>query len=219
MKIESVMTTEVATVEPGTSLKDVAQRLVERRISGMPVVDAEGRVLGVISEADLLAKEGHQPSAHRGVLAWLVDRGSDPDQLKFDARVAGEAMTVPAITIGPHQQVASAVALMLEKQVNRLPVIDHLGRLVGIVTRADLLRAFARSDDEIARDIRDEVAFLKALSNDPHVVDVSVDHGQVALSGAVQRRSDSDVLPRIVRGVPGVVGVDAKLTWSEDDSG
>src|SRR5689334_14426776 len=108
MKVEDVMSHEVLTVEADTSLKDAARLLVEKRISGLPVVDAEGRVVGVFSEADLLPKECGRPSQRGGPLAWLVDPLDTLERLKLDARVVGEAMTAPALTIEPGRPVAVA---------------------------------------------------------------------------------------------------------------
>jgi CBS domain-containing protein len=104
---------------------------------------------------------------------------------------------------------------MLEHGVNRLPVLQR-GRLIGIVTRADLVRAFARSADEVLADAREEVEFHQKLNNDPGSVVVEIHEGEVVLTGSVRRRSDADILPRLVRSVPGVVDVRSELRWSED---
>jgi CBS domain-containing protein len=194
MRVEDVMTVDVATVTPEASLKDVARELSDRRISGMPVADDDGRVIGVISEADVLAKEESEPEA---------------------GRVAREAMTSPAITIEPHWPVAIAADRMIEGGVNRLPVVRQ-GRLVGIVTRADLVRAFARSDEQIAGDIREVVALQQELWRDQQPVEVRIDAGEVTLAGEVRRRDEAIVLPKMVRTVPGVVSVGSELTWSEE---
>jgi CBS-domain-containing membrane protein len=216
MRVEDVMTTEVATVTPGTSLKDVAQILVEHDISGVPVVDAHGVVLGVVSEADLLAKERAEPPMRGGPLAWLVDPIEIIERRKLGARVAGEVMTSPAVTIAPYRNLATAAGVMLDNRVNRLPVV-HDGQLVGIVTRADLVRAFARSDAEVLREIRQDVLGRQMLLDD-YAVDVAVDAGDVVLSGVMGRRSQVELIPRLVARVAGVVGIDNKLTWREDDT-
>lgn len=216
MKIEDVMTTEVATVGPGTSLKEVARELVERRISGMPVVDDEGHVLGVISEADLIVKERGEPPQRGGLLARLLDRDDHDDHAKLEARVAGEAMTSPAITIESRRLVGAAAALMLDMQINRLPVLKN-GQLVGIVTRADLVRAFARAETEIMGEIRSQVDLMQALWNDRRHVEVSLDAGEVTLRGTVAKRSGAEILPKVVESVPGVVAVRSDLAWVEND--
>ncbi len=216
MKVEDVMTTDVATVTPSTPLKDVAQILVERDISGVPVVDADGSVLGVVSEADLLAKERAEPPTRGGPLAWLVDPIEIIERRKLGARVAGEVMTSPAVTIPPYRNLATAAGVMLDNRVNRLPVIRD-GKLVGIVTRADLVRAFARSDAEVLREIREDVLGRQMLLDD-YAVDVAVDAGDVVLSGVMGRRSQVELIPRLVARVAGVVGIENKLSWREDDT-
>jgi CBS domain-containing protein len=216
MRVEEVMTTEVATVTPGTSLKDVAQILVEHDISGVPVVDTDGGVLGVVSEADLLAKERAEPRARGGPLAWLVDPIEIVERRKLGARVAGEVMTSPAVTITPHRNLATAAGVMLDNRVNRLPVV-HDGTLVGIVTRADLVRAFARTDAEVLTEIREDVLGRQMLLDD-HAVDVEVNAGDVVLNGVMGRRSQVELIPRLVARVAGVVAIENKLTWREDDT-
>jgi CBS-domain-containing membrane protein len=216
MRVRDVMTRDVATVAPDTSLKDVARELVARGISGVPVVDEDGRVVGVVSEADVLAKERREPEDDGGGLARFVHRQDPNARSKRDARLAGEAMTSPAITIEPFWTIPSAAQIMLDRSINRLPVVQD-GRLVGIVTRADLVRAFARSDEEIALEIREQVALQEALWLEDGSVDVVVQAGETTLTGSVRRRADAEVLPQIVAKVPGVVTVHSNLTWSEEE--
>jgi CBS domain-containing protein len=217
MKVDEVMTTEVVTVLPGTPLKAVAQLLVEHGISGLPVVDEDGAVVGVISEADLLVKESGSTPKRPGLVAWLLDSSDPREQLKLDARVAGEAMTKPAITVAPYQSTASAATLMLDGGINRLPVVRN-DRLVGIVTRADLVRAFARSDEQVARDVRGQAEYFLMLAEDFAEIGVSSDNGEVKLTGRVRRRSNAEELPGYLARVPGVVAVVSELTWLEDDA-
>jgi CBS domain-containing protein len=215
MKVKDAMTSDVVTVQPGTSLKGAARTMVERRISGTPVVDAAGKLVGMISEGDILIRERGVVENVEGALAWLVRPRLFEDAEKIGARVVGEAMTSPAITIGPERPVTAAAALMIDRGVNRLPVVDHDGRLVGIVTRADLVRAFARTDAELVEDIRTDVVqhtmWLPAES-----VEVQVDDGEVTLRGQIPQRRDAELLPRLTARVPGVIGVTSELTWSED---
>jgi len=212
MKVKDVMTTEVATVEPDASLKDVARLLAERRISGVPVVAAEGEVVGVVSEADILFKECGEDGP-QGVLAWLIEPGGIA---KLDARTAREEMTSPARTIGPERPVAEAAKRMLEEAVNRFPVVDGDGRLLGIVTRADLVRAFVRPDAAIAREIREDV-ILKTLWIAPEALVVSVDRGAVRIGGHVESKSDAELIEAFARRVPGTVSVETELTWIEEN--
>ena len=217
MKIADIMSTEVVTVSPGTSLKDVAQLLVDHKISGVPVVDDAGGVLGVVSETDLIVKERGVPRDHGGPLAWLVDPIDLSERVKLEACVAGQAMTSPAVTIAPRRPISAAAELMLERRINRLPVVADAGRLVGIVTRADLVRAFTRSDAEVAQEIRSEVLGDQMLL-DEHAVEVEVAAGEVLLTGEIGRRSQAALLPRLAGRVAGVVRVDSRLTWREDDT-
>jgi CBS domain-containing protein len=209
------MTADVITTTPETALKDAARLLGARGISGVPVVDADGDVVGVLSEADILAQQGPSPQDDRGALTRLLHRGA-PANGKRDARVVGDAMTAPAVTVASYTSIAYAAGLMLEHGVNRLPVLDH-GRLAGIVSRADLVRAFARSDEQIAADAREQIALQQALAGDSSTVEVVVSDGEAVLTGAVRRRSDADILPRLLRLIPGVVGVRSELSWSEPD--
>jgi CBS domain-containing protein len=209
VKVADVMNRDVVTVAPGTLLKDVARTLVERRISGVPVVDDDGTVLGVVSEADILVKE--QGRAGRSSLfERVLEIGTDSD--KYRAHDASEAMTTPAVTIRPKRSVSEAASLMLERGVNRLPVVDTNGRLVGIVTRADLVRAFVRDDAEIESEIRNDVV-LKTCWQSPDRFHLEVRNGDVTLDGRVADADSADMLLRVVERVPGVVNVRSRLSW------
>jgi CBS domain-containing protein len=193
MKIKELMTKNVVTVSSEASLKDVAGLLAQYRVSGLPVVDAEGTVVGVISEADILLKE-------------LGDK----------ALTAEQAMTSPARTIGPERPVAEAAKRMIDEHVNRFPVVDRDDKLIGIVTRADLVRAFVRSDDAIASEIREDV-ILKTLWIAPETLDVSVHDGAVQIGGQVETKSDARLIEEFVRRVPGTVSVESHVTWVEEN--
>lgn len=216
MRVREIMTTDVVTAGPEDSLKDAAAALVERNISGMPVCDGAGRLLGVVSEGDILFKEHGPRRRRRGVLAWLVDLDDPVALAKASARTVGEAMTAPAITVAPEANVAEAARLMSEHGVNRLPVLRH-DELVGIVTRTDLVRAFTRSDAEIRREILEDV-LERTLWNDRHGVDVEVTKGAVSLRGLLESRTDATLLERLAARVPGVVSVEADLRWVIDDT-
>ena len=213
MNVEDVMTTTVTTVTPEALLKDVAETLTEHGISGVPVCDTEGRVLGVVSEGDILVKEEGR-SAERGRFWWLHG-GDEESAAKIAARTAGEAMTSPAITIGPLRHVSEAARLMVERKVNRLPVVKD-GELVGIVTRADLVRAFHRTDEEIEREIREDV-IVRTLWISPEPITIAVEQGEVSLAGEIENRAEAELIDAFVRRVPGVVGVHSELTWRFDD--
>lgn len=210
--VTAVMTTDVVTVGPGTVYKEVVERLRARRVSAVPVVDAEGRVLGIVSEADLLLKE-ERPGGRPG--GPLVDPHGDA--AKAQARNAAALMTSPAVTVGPDATLTEAARLMHRRHVKRLPVVDGEGRLVGIVSRADVIKAFLRSDESIAREVREDV-LLRTLVIDPATVTVTVDDGVVRLDGEVETRSLAGILTRLVKAVEGVVAVEDRLRWRVNDS-
>jgi len=215
VKVKELMTPDPIAVGPELSLKDVAAILSEHGISGLPVVGREREVLGVVSEADILVKERGPDPRHGGLLGWLLE-GGRADREKLSARTAGEAMTSPAITIGAGKHVSQAARLMIEKGIKRLPVVDRTGALVGIVTRSDLVRVFARPDDEIAREIREDVVTRTLWIEEPGL-DIRVERGEVTLSGELERKSDVDLLARFTARVPGVISVRSALRWRWDD--
>jgi len=214
------MSAAVVTVRPETSVKDVARLLAERKISGIPVVSGDDEVVGVISEADLLVKEAGRTPRRGSVLGSLLGSRRPGGRRKLEARLAGEAMTSPPITIAPYSAIATAAETMLAHGVKRLPVV-RADRLVGIVSRSDLMRALARSDHEVAADVREQIESLLALAGefaDFSQLTLAVHDGEVRLSGRVRRRTVAEVLPAVVARVAGVVGVSSDLGWHEDDS-
>jgi CBS domain-containing protein len=215
MRVKDLMTTNVLAVRSSTQLKDAAALLTKHRISGLPVVDGEGRILGVLSEGDILYKETgakDKPGFFDRLLA-VPPIGLD---LKLAARTVGEAMSAPALTIGPRRPVTEAATVMIEEGVNRLPVIDDEERLIGIITRADLVRAFVRSDPEIEQEIRDDV-IRRTLWLEPDTMHIEVTGGEVRLSGEVETRTDAELISTFVQRVPGVVSVLSKLRWREEN--
>jgi CBS domain-containing protein len=209
MKVSEVMTEKVFTVTAGTPLKIVATRMLEYGVSGMPVVEGD-RVLGVISETDILFKERPAPD-RKGLVDWLVHYAEDPPIQKLEARTAGQAMTIPPVTIASGRPISDAATLMLELRIDRLPVVDS-GRLVGIVTRADLVRAFIRSDEELAAEIR-RGGMLERLWLDPARLEVTVDQGNVVLGGDLDSEDMAESIVEFAKRTPGVVSVESRLTW------
>jgi CBS domain-containing protein len=208
MRVSDVMTENVFTVTADMPLKVVATRMLEYGVSGMPVVEGD-RLLGVISETDILFKERTAPD-RKGLVDWLVHYAEDPPLAKLDATTAGEAMTTPAVTIASGRQIADAAALMLDLRIDRLPVVDS-GRLVGIVTRADLVRAFIRDDTEIEQEIRN--GGMQRLWLDPEHLDVEVEQGNVVLAGTVDTEDVASSIVALAEATPGVVSVESRLTW------
>jgi CBS domain-containing protein len=212
MRIEEIMTRDVITVAPGTPLKEVARLLVEHRISGVPVCGPEGAVLGIVSEVDILRKEeGISPELARP-LAWFVRR-LDGELAKIGSHTARESMSAPALTVRPTQHVSEVARLMVDYAVNRLPVVSD-GGLVGIVSRADLVRAFVRSDEEIEHEIREDI-LLRTMLLDSGTIDVVVENSSVTLQGPVRAKQDAEIIERCVRRVPGVLDVDNALRWDQ----
>lgn len=216
MRVRDVMTRRVISVEPETPLKEVARLLADHGISGVPVVEGR-RVLGVVSEADFLVKEQPAPSGRASPLAWLFDAtdGQRARQDKLHATTAREAMTAPAIVIGPEHGIREAAALMTRNRINRLPVLED-GELVGIVTRADLVETFLVSDEALERRIGEEI-IRDTMWMRPEEVEISVVEGIAQLAGTVDRRSTATILERLVGQVDGVVGVRSELRWELDD--
>jgi CBS domain-containing protein len=214
MKVRDVMSTNVAAVGPDATLKQVAELMGDRGISGVPVVGAEGEVLGVVSEEDIVVKVASHPESAGVSWRLFAPEGLDPGRLA--AATAGEAMTIPAVTVDAEASVAEAARLMVDQGVKRLPVLAG-GGLAGIVTRADVVRAFTRSDGEIWEELRNEV-LPRQLWIPPEQLEVGVAGGRVTVAGEVETRTEADLVEAFAWRVPGVVSVDCSgLAWKTDD--
>ena len=211
-RVKDVMTQEVVRAHGETPFKQVARLLSDKRISGLPVVDDEEKVVGVISETDLLQHQTHQDDGygHRRVHRPRLTFSARTAAAKARARTADHLMSRPAITATPDHYVTEAAQIMREHGVERLPVVDDKNRLVGIVTRGDLLRVFLRTDEDILRDVRRRVVL--GLDVPRYMVDVAVDAGVVTLRGHLQRREDAALATWIAGHVDGVVAVTSHLT-------
>ncbi|WP_260640187.1 CBS domain-containing protein [Streptomyces angustmyceticus] len=201
--VRDVMTRTVAAVDRGARFKEVVTTMEEWQVSALPVLAGEGRVVGVVSEADLLPKEEFRES-DPGRLEQL--RQVD-DVRRAEAVTAGELMTSPALTVRADATLSQAARTMAQQSVKRLPVVDGHGVLQGIVSRADLLKVFLRSDDELAGEVRRDIvgALFAAPARD---LRVTVADGVVTLSGRIRDTSLVPVLARLVRSVEGVVDVE-----------
>lgn len=206
MRIEDVMTRSVRTVTAERSLKDVAALLAEHGIGGVPVVDEDGHPLGVVSKADILIKERAEIPKRSPWRKFHSDK-SETAAMKVSARTAAEAMSAPAITIDPTLPLSLAADQMLAEGVNRL-MVTRQERLVGIITRHDLVAAFARSDSELETEIRADAARELSWADALHV---HVQDGEVTLRGEVDSIYDARALPQMVRRTLGVVSVDSQL--------
>jgi len=207
-----LMTTDVVTVEPSTSFQAVAEALRDHRISAVPVVDESNRVLGVVSEADFEYKEEYRFERHapRFVL------GEERDTRRKAAAVdAAGLMTSPAVTAGPDARPETVARLFHREHIKRVPIVDDDNRLLGIVSRYDLLKLLIREDDDIAREVRERV-FRGTLWTDS--VTVTVEEGVVMLTGQLEQRSQVAVAVSVTRAIDGVVDVVDRLTYAIDDT-
>jgi CBS domain-containing protein len=212
--VKDLMTPQVVTIGPATPFKEIVARLANHRVSAVPVVDDDGLVLGVVSEADLLLKEEFPDPDADIPLFWTKRRRLERDRAA--ATTARDLMSVAVVSIAPDATVAEAARRMHTAGVKRLPVLDEGGRLVGIVSRADLLKVFNRPDQAIRREIMDEV-IVGEFMMDPNRFFIHVTDGVVVLQGRVERRSLLPYLVRAVHSVEGVVRVKNRLSFDIDD--
>jgi CBS domain-containing protein len=206
--VRDVMTTRVIAVREGASFKEMAAMLRSSRISAFPVIDDAGRVIGVVSEADLLVKEAVQADG-TSVLAALRHWREDDKEAGISA---GDLMTAPAITIGPDSTVAEAARLMYDRRVKRLPVVSTAGQLMGIVSRVDVLSVFDRPDEAIRAEIVTAV-LPGVLCAVPADCDVRVRDGIVTLAGPVDGELVAKRVVEAVRHVQGAVAVRDRLSY------
>jgi len=219
--VKDVMTRYVVAVQRGASFKDMAARLSRFRVSAFPVVDEDGTVIGVVSESDMLARKAlelaREALADRragqtgGLAGWThAEEFEEPDGL-----TAGELMSHPAVTITPDESVETAARLMYNCRVKRLPVVDAGGHLVGIISRADVLSVFDRTDEEIRAEIADEVIAHEFLQ-DQRRFTVTVRAGVVTLEGSPEAATQGRDILRKIRHVQGVVAVRDRLSYPPD---
>ena len=209
--VKDVMTTHVVSVTADASFRTMAAALREHRVSAFPVLDDDGKVIGVVSEADMLAKEAleSEPQGMPGMIAGILRRR---EHEKARGTTAGELMTSPPVTVHPDDTLERAARLMYTRKVKRLPVVDANGHLVGIIGRADLLAVFDRPDEEIRREILDQV-IRHDLLTDPAVFAVVVKDGIVTLEGVAETKEFGHEIVQQVRHVQGVVAVRDRLTY------
>jgi|SRR5579864_138944 len=209
--VADVMTKDVVVVGPDEDFKTCVRLMNLHEVSALPVVDRDGKVIGVVSESDLLAKE-RERGVKRPLLGirWVGDD-------RAGGRTAADTMTSPAICIRPTASIPEAARLMHREAVKRLPVVDEAGMVIGVVSRADLLKTFTRSDESIRRDVVDDV-IEKTLFIDPKTVRIEVVNGLVRLSGELESKSLCDLVLRMAGRIEGTVGVESHLTYRLDDS-
>jgi CBS domain-containing protein len=213
--VRDVMTPDVKVVGPETGYKDIVEMMLRYAVSAVPVVNHEGRVLGVVSELDLMLKmefAGLEPHVR------IFERKRQKvARAKAAADTAEELMTSPAVVIASDASLVAAASLMHQEGLKRLPVVDLEGVLVGIISRGDVLRAYLRSDEDIRREITDEV-FRRSMWLEPHEAIATVERGVVTLTGRTERRSTAEIAAQLVQAVPGVVDIVDELTYRYDDT-
>ncbi|MGW0607701.1 CBS domain-containing protein [Streptomyces sp. NPDC002640] len=205
--VSDVMTQTVVAVGRDAPFKEIVQTMEQWKVSAMPVLEGEGRVVGVVSEADLLRKEEFRDSEPN----LFQQRQRLSDLVKAGAVTAGELMSTPAVTVRSDTTLAQAARVMAVRHVKRLPVVDDLDMLQGIVSRADLLKVFLRPDEDIEEEVRRTVVsyLFPAVS---HAIHVDVHEGVVTLSGHIDDTSLISVAVRLIRAIEGVVDVEPHLT-------
>ena len=208
--VEKIMTTRVVAVHRGASFKEMAARLRQERVSAFPVVDDDGRVVGVVSESDLLPKETLDAGWAAGIPEMTSRVLGQGDQEKAESVTADDLMTEPAVTAAPGDTVEHAARQMYAHRVKRLPVTDASGRLVGIISRADVLSVFDRPDGEIRREITENL-IPNELRADPGHFTVTVENGIVTLEGAPETAELGRAIAARARHVEGVVAVRDRL--------
>lgn len=219
-RVLDVMTTEVISVRKDASFKEVVRLMHDHAISGVPVVDEGGHLVGIVTEADLLFLE-EEPQAPqrsgRSFLTWFIHPAklAEIERRAEDVRVE-DIMTRSVVTTRPEIGVREAIKVLLDAGVKRLPVVAADGKVVGIVSRRDLLMPFLRPDDEVAREISKDVIF-ETMWIDPATITVEVREGVVTLRGRLTSRSTKGILVELVRRVDGVVGVEDHLSYDWDD--
>lgn len=201
MQVVDLMTTSVISVTPETPIKDAARLMFRHRVSGLPVVGDAGEVLGIITEADFLKLE--------------VARANDDKVAPVDN--VGEVMNTGVVTVEAGMAVAEAAQIMVVQDVKRLPVIGENGKLVGIISRLDVVAVFTRPDEVIEDEIREDL-LRRVLFVDPDDIDVTVANGVVTLVGEIGTSNESRLFEELARRLDGVMRVDNQLTWRVDDN-
>lgn len=207
--VADVMTRTVISAGEDTPFKEIARLMAENGVRGIPVLGEGDQVVGVVSEEDLLrALDGGH--SH---LEWLID-GRRGD-LSGDVN-ARDLMSTEVVSIGPDQAVDEAARVMLRNGITRLPVLDEANHMVGIVTRADLLRRYLRNDEAIRQEIEENV-ILETMWIDPSTIQVTVEEGVATLEGQVETKSIKELLVELVRRVDGVIGLEDRLSFAAND--
>jgi CBS domain-containing protein len=211
MRVLDIMSIDVLTVGPEESLKAAARRMVEAGVSGLPVVDSGGKLVGIITEADFLEREADR--THRRLLDALMHK---PDTV-VEAETVGEVMSTHPVVIYPEASVTEAARVMSHHHVKRLPVVNDEGLLQGIISRGDVVTVFTRPDDVIEDEIREDI-INRVLLLDVDLLEIKVADGVVLLSGTLPTRTDKRLLEEMVRRIDGVVRMESEVSFEVDDT-
>jgi len=214
VKVSDVMTSEVKTISGDEPLKEAARVMVNAGISGLPVVDDDRKVIGIITEADFVSAEADRSwgRQRRSLLANFLGEAEHPK-----AKTVEDSMTKNPHTIDASSTVTEAARKMTELKVKRLPVVTPDGTLCGIISRADVMRTFTRPDEELRAEIISDV-IVGVLHIDPGKLSVEVVDGVVELGGIVESRSDGRLLQELAVRIEGVISVNSDVSWTNDDS-
>lgn len=199
MNVVDLMTTEVIAVSRDTGLREAARLMFRNRVSGLPITQQDGTLIGIITEADFLRLEVERQEGGRDQVVTV-----------------GEVMSIGVVTIRPEMEIYEAAKIMAVQEVKRLPVVDDDNRLLGVISRADIVSIFTRPDDVIEDEIREDL-LRRVLFIDPDDLGVSVTNGVVALSGEVGTRAEASMLEELTNRLDGVFGVETNLTWLHAD--
>ena len=209
--VKDVMSTHVIAVRQSAPYKDMAAMLHDQRVSAFPVLDDDNKVVGVVSEADLLTK-----AAFEGTVPRTLASRQERVRKQVNALTATDLMTKPPVTIGPDEPVSDAARLMFDRGVKRLPVIDVNGKLIGILTRADVLRVYGRPDADLQHQVKDLI--LGTFGDEPDRFTVTVKDGIVTVEGTTESTNARHDIISAVRHMEGVVAVRDRLSSPADSS-
>jgi CBS domain-containing protein len=211
--VSDVMTRKLITASPETTFQEAVRLLEDNRISGLPVIDDDGKLVGIVSEADLLNKaEKREPDAY-----VLESRRHRLDRSRASALDVASAMSRDIVSVRPDSPIALAAREMHARGFKRLPVVDSEGRLVGIVSRGDVLKVFLRSDAELAAEVRGILNEAERTFRSSRLA-VRVTGGVVDLDGRLRSKNQVDATVRAVAGVDGVIGVYSRIGYESDDA-
>lgn len=218
MKVSEIMSGRVVTVTPGTPYKHALEQMIDHGIGGLPVVDDDSRLVGIVTESDLVTKPafGGPPRRRLEVLADILHGAYGSSITKARALTVADVMTTPVASIGADDDVREVARMMVEHGITRLPVTDREGTVIGIVSRRDVLKTFNRPDEVIRAEILARYAQASWAPEDAEV-DVEVHDGVVRVRGSVHHPMDRPVMVGVAWSVPGVIGVEEHLEAREPD--